>query len=356
MSSEKKNNDYLLEVEHLKQYFPVHQGFSTIPLKAVDDISFAIRPGETLGLVGESGCGKTTVGRTLLRLYQPTAGKITFDGKVLFDSGEQYDENGKMIVDANGKPVMGKKVDVNMMPYRKEMQMVFQDPYSSLNPRMTVEDIIGEPLDVHKLYRNRKERREKILDLMELVGLNAEHAMRYAHEFSGGQRQRIGIARALAVNPKFIVCDEAVSALDVSIQAQVLNLMQDLQQQMGLTYLFITHNLSVVKHLSNQIVVMYLGQLVEKASPDQLFHNPCHPYTQALLSAIPIPDPDIPMRRMVLKGELTSPINVGPGCRFAKRCNYAKPECNEASPEMVEVEPGHVVACHMAGAVNKTHE
>ena len=199
MSSEKKNNDYLLEVEHLKQYFPVHQGFSTIPLKAVDDISFAIRPGETLGLVGESGCGKTTVGRTLLRLYQPTAGKITFDGNVLFDSGEQYDENGKMIVDANGKPVMGKKVDVNMMPYRKEMQMVFQDPYSSLNPRMTVEDIIGEPLDVHKLYRNKKERREKILDLMELVGLNAEHAMRYAHEFSGGQRQRIGIARALAI-------------------------------------------------------------------------------------------------------------------------------------------------------------
>ena len=247
MSSEKKNNDYLLEVEHLKQYFPVHQGFSTIPLKAVDDISFAIRPGETLGLVGESGCGKTTVGRTLLRLYQPTAGKITFNGKVLFDSGEQYDENGKMIVDANGKPVMGKKVDVNMMPYRKEMQMVFQDPYSSLNPRMTVEDIIGEPLDVHKLYRNRKERREKILDLMELVGLNAEHAMRYAHEFSGGQRQRIGIARALAVNPKFIVCDEAVSALDVSIQSQIINLLLDLKEQNNLTYLFISHDLSVIK-------------------------------------------------------------------------------------------------------------
>ena len=223
----------------MKQYFPVHQGFSTIPLKAVDDISFAIRPGETLGLVGESGCGKTTVGRTLLRLYQPTAGKITFDGKVLFDSGEQYDENGKVIVDTNGKPVMGKKVDVNMMPYRKEMQMVFQDPYSSLNPRMTVEDIIGEPLDVHKLYRNKKERREKILDLMELVGLNAEHAMRYAHEFSGGQRQRIGIARALAVNPKFIVCDEAVSALDVSIQAQVVNMFEELQEKLGVAYLFI---------------------------------------------------------------------------------------------------------------------
>ena len=260
MSSENKNNDYLLKVEHLKQYFPVHQGFSTIPLKAVDDISFAIRPGETLGLVGESGCGKTTVGRTLLRLYQPTAGKITFDGKVLFDSGEQYDENGKMIVDANGKPVMGKKVDVNMMPYRKEMQMVFQDPYSSLNPRMTVEDIIGEPLDVHKLYRNKKERREKILDLMELVGLNAEHAMRYAHEFSGGQRQRIGIARALAVNPKFIVCDEAVSALDVSIQAQVVNMFEELQEKLGVAYLFIAHDLLVVHHISDRIAVMYLGK------------------------------------------------------------------------------------------------
>ncbi len=279
MSSEKKNNDYLLEVEHLKQYFPVHQGFSTIPLKAVDDISFAIRPGETLGLVGESGCGKTTVGRTLLRLYQPTAGKITFDGNVLFDSGEQYGENGKMIVDANGKPVMGKKVDVNMMPYRKEMQMVFQDPYSSLNPRMTVEDIIGEPLDVHKLYRNRKERREKILDLMELVGLNAEHATRYAHEFSGGQRQRIGIARALAVNPKFIVCDEAVSALDVSIQAQVVNMFEELQEKLGVAYLFIAHDLLVVHHISDRIAVMYLGKMMEIADADELNANPIHPYT-----------------------------------------------------------------------------
>ena len=227
--SEEKN---LLEVSHLKQYFPVHQGFKTIPLKAVDDISFAIKPGETLGLVGESGCGKTTVGRTLLRLYQPTAGRIVFDGKVLFDSGEQYDENGRLIVDANGRPVLGKRVDVDMLPYRRQMQMVFQDPYSSLNPRMTVEDIIGEPLDVHKLYANKKERREKILNLMELVGLNAEHAMRYAHEFSGGQRQRIGIARALAVNPKFIVCDEPVSALDVSIQAQVVNMFEELQDKL----------------------------------------------------------------------------------------------------------------------------
>ena len=314
MSSEKKNNDYLLEVEHLKQYFPVHQGFSTIPLKAVDDISFAIRPGETLGLVGESGCGKTTVGRTLLRLYQPTAGKITFDGKVLFDSGEQYDENGKMIVDANGKPVMGKKVDVNMMPYRKEMQMVFQDPYSSLNPRMTVEDIIGEPLDVHKLYRNRKERREKILDLMELVGLNAEHAMRYAHEFSGGQRQRIGIARALAVNPKFIVCDEAVSALDVSIQAQVVNLMKDIQDETGLAYLFIAHDLSMVKYISDRIGVLHLGYLLETGTTEEIFSHPVHPYTRSLISAIPNPNPVVERSRIALHYDYkTSGLDYGAG-------------------------------------------
>lgn len=229
--SEEKN---LLEVSHLKQYFPVRKGFHTIPLKAVDDISFAIKPGETLGLVGESGCGKTTVGRTLLRLYQPTAGRIVFDGDVLFDSGEQYDEEGKIIVDANGNPVKNKSIDVDMLPYRKKMQMVFQDPYSSLNPRMTVEDIIGEPLDVHKLYSSRAERRDRILELMGYVGLNAEHATRYAHEFSGGQRQRIGIARALAVRPKFIVCDEPVSALDVSIQAQVVNMFEDLQKKFGM--------------------------------------------------------------------------------------------------------------------------
>ena len=347
MSSEKKNNDYLLEVEHLKQYFPVHQGFSTTPLKAVDDISFAIRPGETLGLVGESGCGKTTVGRTLLRLYQPTAGKITFDGNVLFDSGEQYGENGKMIVDANGKPVMGKKVDVNMMPYRKEMQMVFQDPYSSLNPRMTVEDIIGEPLDVHKLYRNRKERREKILDLMELVGLNAEHAMRYAHEFSGGQRQRVGIARALAVNPDFIVCDEPISALDVSIQAQVINLLEQLQRERGLTYLFIAHDLSMVKHISDRIGVMYLGSLVELADSEELFENPMHPYTKALLSAIPIPDPDIEKnrQRIMLEGTLPNPIDLGEECKFCSRCPVCKDSCHKSQPKLVEVKPGHFVAC-----------
>ena len=354
MSSEKKNNDYLLEVEHLKQYFPVHQGFSTIPLKAVDDISFAIRPGETLGLVGESGCGKTTVGRTLLRLYQPTAGKITFDGNVLFDSGEQYDENGKMIVDANGKPVMGKKVDVNMMPYRKEMQMVFQDPYSSLNPRMTVEDIIGEPLDVHKLYRNRKERREKILDLMELVGLNAEHAMRYAHEFSGGQRQRIGIARALAVNPKFIVCDEAVSALDVSIQSQVVNMLEDMQEQMGLTYLFIAHDLSVVKHISDRIGVMYLGKMVELADSYELVARSLHPYTKSLISAIPIADPikARASKRIVLQGDVPSPLNPPTGCRFRTRCPYADECCAQKEPEWREVEKGHYVACHHVEKIN----
>ena len=357
MSSEKKNNDYLLEVEHLKQYFPVHQGFSTIPLKAVDDISFAIRPGETLGLVGESGCGKTTVGRTLLRLYQPTAGKITFDGKVLFDSGEQYDENGKVIVDTNGKPVMGKKVDVNMMPYRKEMQMVFQDPYSSLNPRMTVEDIIGEPLDVHKLYRNKKERREKILDLMELVGLNAEHAMRYAHEFSGGQRQRIGIARALAVNPKFIVCDEAVSALDVSIQAQVVNLLIELQQKKNLTYLFIAHDLSMVKHISDRVGVMYLGNMVEFAESDELYQNPLHPYTKALMAAIPIPDPDTEeqKKRIRLEGEIPSPVNPKPGCRFVTRCRYATEKCHQETPQLEELKPEHFVACHRAKELMEDH-
>ena len=346
MSSEKKNNDYLLEVEHLKQYFPVHQGFSTIPLKAVDDISFAIRPGETLGLVGESGCGKTTVGRTLLRLYQPTAGKITFDGNVLFDSGEQYGENGKMIVDANGKPVMGKKVDVNMMPYRKEMQMVFQDPYSSLNPRMTVEDIIGEPLDVHKLYRNRKER-EKILDLMELVGLNAEHAMRYAHEFSGGQRQRIGIARALAVNPKFIVCDEAVSALDVSIQAQVVNMFEELQEKLGVAYLFIAHDLLVVHHISDRIAVMYLGKMMEIADADELNANPIHPYTLSLLSAVPIPDPETARKshRIVLEGDVPSPLKMPTGCPFRTRCKYATEKCGQEMPQLTDRGNGHMVAC-----------
>lgn len=321
----------LLRVNHLKKYFQPPHG----TLSAVDDVTFGINKRETLGVVGESGCGKSTLGRCILRLHEPTAGEVVFEGKNILACDKK-----------------------EMKSLRSKMQIIFQDPYASLNPRMTVSQAIAAPLIIQGVYsaKEKEKIQKKVAEMMDVVGLASRLVNSYPHELDGGRRQRIGIARALSLDPKFIVCDEPVSALDVSIQAQVLNLMQDLQQQMGLTYLFITHNLSVVKHLSNQIVVMYLGQLVEKASPDQLFHNPCHPYTQALLSAIPIPDPDIPMRRMVLKGELTSPINVGPGCRFAKRCNYAKPECNEASPEMVEVEPGHVVACHMAGAVNKTHE
>ena len=284
-------SDTLLEVRNLKQYFPVRAGLmKTIPLKAVDDVSFTIGRGETLGLVGESGCGKTTVGRTILRRYEPTAGEVIFDGE----------------------PVTAK----NITHMRKQMQMVFQDPYSSLDPRMTVEDIIGEPLDVHKLYSNRKERREKILELMATVGLNAEHATRYAHEFSGGQRQRIGIARALAVNPKFIVCDEPVSALDVSIQAQVINMFEELQEKLGVAYLFIAHDLLVVRHISKRIAVMYLGKIVEVADADELNENPQHPYTQSLLSAVPIPDPDITRarQRIVLEGDVPSPLNMPTAC------------------------------------------
>ncbi len=341
------NEKYLLKVNHLKQYFPVRQGFKTIPLKAVDDISFAVKPGETLGLVGESGCGKTTVGRTLLRLYQPTAGRIEFNGDVLFDSGEQYDEKGKVVLGADGKPALGKKVDVNMLPYRKQMQMVFQDPYSSLNPRMTVEDIIGEPLDVHNLYENRNERREKILGLMELVGLNAEHAMRYAHEFSGGQRQRIGIARALAVNPKFIVCDEPVSALDVSIQAQVVNMFEELQEKLGVAYLFIAHDLLIVHHISDRIAVMYLGKMMELADADELNNNPIHPYTLSLLSAVPIPDPETARKskRIILEGDVPSPLKMPTGCPFRTRCRYATDQCAAEMPQLTDRGNGHMVAC-----------
>lgn len=342
------NDKYLLQVEHLKEYFPVRTGFTkTTMLKAVDDVSFSIRAGETLGLVGESGCGKTTVGRTLLQLYKPTAGRIVYDDHVLFDSGEQYDADGNPKLDADGKPVLGQKVNADMMPYRKQMQMVFQDPYSSLNPRMTVEDIIGEPLDVHKLCKNAKERRDRVMELMETVGLNAEHAMRYPHEFSGGQRQRIGIARALAVNPKFIVCDEPVSALDVSIQAQVVNMFEDLQKKLGVAYLFIAHDLLVVHHISDRIAVMYLGKMMEIADADELNANPLHPYTQSLLSAVPIPDPVTARqnKRIVLEGDVPSPLHMPSGCPFRTRCRYATEQCAQGMPELTDRGSGHRVAC-----------
>ena len=338
----------LLRVEHLKQYFPVKTGFGkTVPLKAVDDVSFSINEGETLGLVGESGCGKTTVGRSLMQLYVPTAGRITFGGDVLFDSGERYDEAGKPLLNAAGKPIREKRIHVNMLPYRKQMQMVFQDPYSSLDPRMTVEDIIGEPLDVHHLYSNKKERREKILELMNYVGLNAEHARRYAHEFSGGQRQRIGIARALAVDPKFIVCDEPVSALDVSIQAQVINMFEELQEKLGVAYLFIAHDLLVVHHISKRIAVMYLGKMVEIADADDLNENPIHPYTESLLSAVPIPDPKTARerQRIVLTGDVPSPLNMPTGCPFRTRCRYATEQCAAECPALTDRGHGHLVAC-----------
>jgi len=319
--SESKN---LLEVKNLKQHFDVPNGFmKSLKLKAVDDVSFEIKEGETLGLVGESGCGKTTVGRTLLHLYKPTAGEIWFDGNL----------------------IQSKK---SIQEFRKQAQMVFQDPYSSLDPRMTVSDIIGEPLDVHKMYANKKEREEKILHLMSLVGLNSEHATRYAHEFSGGQRQRIGIARALAVNPKFIVCDEPVSALDVSIQAQVVNMFEDLQEQLGLTYLFIAHDLLVVKHISTRIAVMYLGKMIEIGPSNELYHHPIHPYTQSLLSAVPIPDPKIARanERIHLSGDVPSPLHMPSGCPFRTRCPRATEKCAQVMPELKEMAPGHKVACH----------
>ncbi|MBE7092372.1 MAG: ATP-binding cassette domain-containing protein [Clostridiales bacterium] len=314
-------SDILLEVKNLKQYFPVRSNGKKVPLKAVDDVSFTINKGETLGLVGESGCGKTTVGRSILQLYKPTAGEVYFDGELVTDK------------------------NINQM--RKKMQMVFQDPYSSLDPRMTVEDIIGEPLDVHKLYSNKKERREKILELMNYVGLNAEHATRYAHEFSGGQRQRIGIARALAVDPQFIVCDEPVSALDVSIQAQVINMFEDLQKKLGVAYLFIAHDLLVVHHISKRIAVMYLGKIVEIAEADDLNENPQHPYTQSLLSAVPIPDPDITRsrKRIILEGDVPSPLNTPSGCAFRTRCKYATEKCAMECPSLTDRGNGHFVAC-----------
>ena len=323
-------NRPLIEVKNLKQYFNINTGmFKTKPLKAVDDVSFYINKGETLGLVGESGCGKTTVGRTILHLYKPTGGEIWYDGKQI-------------------------KSKADIREFRKKATMVFQDPYSSLNPRMTVSDIIGEPLDVHKLYASKKERQEKILQFMDYVGLNSEHAARYAHEFSGGQRQRIGIARSLAVDPDFIVCDEPVSALDVSIQAQVINMFDELQEKLGLTYLFIAHDLLVVRHISDRIAVMYLGHIVELADAAEIYDHPLHPYSKSLLSAVPVPDPKIARanQRVVLTGDIPSPLNAPSGCPFRTRCRYATDACAECMPEFKEVSKGHFVACHRLAEIN----
>ena len=351
-------NKKLLEIEHLKQHFPVASGklFEKKVVKAVDDVSFFINKGETLGLVGESGCGKTTTGRTLLRLYEPTSGRIAYDGTTIFDSGDVplTDENGQPVLNEKGEVQFGHKTKVNMLPYRRKMQIVFQDPYASLDPRMTVADIVGDAIDIHKLASNKKERQERIIRMLERVGLNSEHANRYPHEFSGGQRQRVGIARALSVDPEFIVCDEPVSALDVSIQAQVVNMFEELQQEMGLTYLFIAHDLSIVKHISNRIGVMYLGKLVELADSYELTFHSVHPYTKSLISAIPIADPKTSResKRIVLSGDVPSPVNPPSGCTFRTRCPYATELCAEKAPEWREVSKGHYAACHHLDKIN----
>ena len=311
--------DKILEVKNLKKYFATPKGL----LHAVENVSFDAERNHTVGIVGESGCGKSTLGRTIIGLLDPTEGEVWFDGKVI--SGIRGREKAELC---------------------KKMQIIFQDPFSSLDPRMNIRDLIAEPMDINGLCRNRKERDAKVEELMDTVGLAQRFINSYPHELDGGRRQRIGIARTLALNPKFIVCDEPVSALDVSIQAQILNLLQDLQETKGLTYLFITHNLSVVKHISDEIIVMYLGCIVEKAPKKELYTNPLHPYTEALLSAIPIPSVKKRSQRILLKGELTSPINPKPGCRFAPRCPKATPECFQIIPELEEVSPDHFVACH----------
>ncbi len=318
----------LLEIKNLKKHFYIKgekRGHNE--LRAVEDVSLDIYKGETLGLVGESGSGKTTIGRTILRLYEPTSGNILYDGKDI--------------------------TKVKVKPYRRKMQYIFQDPYASLDPRMTVGDIIGEPIDIHELAKDKNERKERIFKLLEEVGLNNEHAMRYPHEFSGGQRQRIGIARALAVEPEFIVCDEPVSALDVSIQAQIINMLEALQEELGLTYLFIAHDLAVVKHISKRIGVMYLGRVVELNTTKMLFAEPAHPYTRALLSAIPVFDPKMNKQRnrIILEGEIPNPLNPPKGCVFSTRCPYKKDICEAKSPDFTEYGSDHFVACHFAGQI-----
>ena len=319
----------LLEVKHLKKHFPIKGGVFSKTIGyvyAVDDINFTLEKGETLGLVGESGCGKSTTGRTILRLIEPTDGAINFEGQDITNLDKSA-----------------------MRALRREMQIIFQDPYASLNPRMTVGSIIGEPLEIHKIAKG-SEKEERVVSLLQKVGLRAEDMRKYPHEFSGGQRQRIGIARALALNPKLIVCDEPVSALDVSIQAQVINLLEDLQAEFGLSYLFIAHNLNVVEHISNRVAVMYLGQIVELASDEELYKNPQHPYTEALLSAVPIPDPTVKKKRIILEGDVPSPINPPKGCHFHTRCMYKDKICEEVEPEFKDIGGGHWVACHFRPA------
>ena len=318
------NNNVLVRIEHLRKYFPVKEGFMTTKnVQAVEDVSFYIKEGETLGLVGESGCGKTTLGRTILRLHEPTSGKIYYREKDI--------------------------TKVKMLPYRRKMQIIFQDPSASLDPRKTVCEIVGEAIDIHKLASSRAEKIDRVLDLMTQVGLNSEHCNRYPHEFSGGQQQRIGIARALAVQPEFIVCDEPISALDVSIQSQIVNMLEDMQHELNLTYLFIAHDLSVVRHISNRIGVMYLGNLVELADSAELNKNPLHPYTKTLLSAVPVPDPvkSRARKRIILEGDIPSPMNPPAGCRFHTRCPYAFARCKEEIPEFRELAPEHFAACHL---------